>query len=124
MTTESGSQVRQQPALTSLDYVGIVLVILTGAIHIYEDIEDINEGIIGILFILAGLGFFGALVLLYFGVNQPLLYGVGIIYTGIQFIAYFVLRWPDIYEPLRLFDKAVQALFILVLVILYLQKRS
>lgn len=124
MTTESGSQVRQQLALTSLDYVGIVLVILTGAIHIYEGIEDINEGIIGILFILAGLGFFGALVLLYRGANQPLLYGVGIIYTGIQFIAYFVLRWPDIYEPLGLFDKAVQALLILVLVILYLQKRS
>lgn len=124
MSTETGSHVQQQPALTTLDYIGIVLVILTGTIHLYEGIEDLDEGIIGILFLLAGLGFFGALLLLYLGVNQPLLYGVGIIYTGIQFVGYFVLRWPDIYEPLGLFDKAVQALLILVLAVLYLQKRS
>lgn len=124
MTTETGSRVQQRPALTTLDYIGIILVVLTGAIHLYEGIEDLDEGFIGILFLLAGLGFFGALVLLYLGVNQPLLYGVGIIYTGIQFVAYFVLRWPDIYEPLGLFDKAIQALLILVLAALYTQKRS
>ena len=124
MTTETDSRVQQRPTLTTLDYIGIVLVILTGAIHLYEGIEDIDEGIIGLLFLLAGLGYFGALALLYLGVNQPLLYGVGIIYTGIQFVAYFALRWPDIYEPLGLFDKAVQALLILVLAVLYLQKRS
>ncbi|ODR80224.1 hypothetical protein BG842_21745 [Haladaptatus sp. W1] len=123
MTTEPASQVQQRSALTSLDYVGIVLVVLTGVIHIYEGIEDLDEGIIGILFLLAGLGFFGALVLLYLGVNQPLLYGVGIIYTGIQFVAYFILRWPSIYDPLGLFDKAIQAVLILVLAILYVRKR-
>lgn len=124
MTTETGSRVQQRPALTTLDYIGIILVILTGAIHLYEGIEDFDEGIIGILFLLAGLGFFGALVLLYLGVSQPLLYSVGIIYTGIQFVGYFVLRWPDIYDPLGLLDKVVQALLILVLAALYIQKRS
>ncbi|WP_458208540.1 DUF7475 family protein [Haladaptatus sp. NG-SE-30] len=122
MTTEPASQVQQRSALTSLDYVGIVLVFLTGVIHIYEGIEDLDEGIIGILFLLAGLGFFGALVLLYLGINQPLLYGVGIIYTGIQFVAYFILRWPNIYDPLGLFDKAIQAVLILVLAILFVRK--
>ncbi|WP_231184269.1 hypothetical protein [Haladaptatus sp. DYF46] len=119
MATETRSWFDDTDGLTSLDYVGILLAAITGLIHLYEGVEDLGEGIFGILFILAGLGFFGAIVLLWMGFNRRVLYPVGIAYTGIQFAAYFGLRWPNVYEPLGLVDKLVQLLLIVVLFLLW-----
>lgn len=119
MATENRSWFASTDGLTSLDYVGILLAAITGVIHIYEGIEDLGDGVFGILFILAGLGFFGAIVLLWMGFNRNVLYPVGIAYTGIQFAAYFGLRWPHVYEPLGLLDKLVQLLLIVVLLLLW-----
>ncbi|WP_423745789.1 hypothetical protein V5735_07495 (plasmid) [Haladaptatus sp. SPP-AMP-3] len=119
MATETRSWFDRTDGLASLDYVGIVLAAITGLIHLYEGVEDLGEGIFGILFILAGLGFFGAIVLLWLGFNRRILYPVGIAYTGIQFAAYFGLRWPNVYEPLGLVDKLVQLLLIVVLFLLW-----
>ena len=119
MATETRTWFDNTNGLTSLDYIGIVLAAITGLIHLYEGVEDLGEGIFGILFILAGLGFFGAIVLLWVGFNRRVLYPVGIAYTGIQFAAYFGLRWPNVYEPLGLVDKLVQLLLIVVLFLLW-----
>jgi hypothetical protein len=119
MATETRSWFDNTDGLASLDYVGILLAAITGFIHIYEGVADLGEGIFGILFILAGLGFFGAIVLLWMGFNRRILYPVGIAYTGIQFAAYFDLRWPNVYEPLGLVDKLVQLLLIVVLFLLW-----
>ena len=119
MATETRTWFDNTNGLTSLDYIGIVLAAITGLIHLYEGVEDLGEGIFGILFILAGLGFFGAIVLLWLGFNRRVLYPVGIAYTGIQFAAYFGLRWPNVYEPLGLVDKLVQLLLIVVLFLLW-----
>ena len=119
MATETRSWFDRSTALVSLDYVGILLAAITGVIHIYEGIADLSEGFIGVLFILAGLGFFGAIVLLWLGFDRETLYSVGIAYTGIQFAAYFGLRWPNVYDPLGLADKLVQLLLIVVLFLLW-----
>ncbi|MFH5797936.1 hypothetical protein [Haladaptatus sp. CMAA 1911] len=119
MATETRTWFDNTDGLTSLDYVGIVLAAITGLIHLYEGVEDLGEGIFGILFILAGLGFFGAIILLWVGFDRRVLYPVGIAYTGIQFAAYFGLRWPNVYEPLGLVDKLVQLLLIVVLFLLW-----
>ena len=113
----------RRQSLRTLDYVGVVLVVITGAIHLYEGIEHLSEGgVIPVLFVLAGLGFFGALVLLWAGFNRTVLYLVGIVFTAIQFVAYFVLNWPDVLSPLGIFDKIVQLLLVVVLAVLYAQR--
>lgn len=120
MATGVGRLVHPDQSLSSLDYVAVVLAATTGVIHLYEGVEDWGEGVIGILFVLAGLGFFGAIGLLLLGFRKRPLYLAGIVYTGIQFVAYFVLRWPDVSEAIGLFDKAVQFALIVVLAALYL----
>ncbi|WP_158057826.1 DUF7475 family protein [Halorussus halophilus] len=121
MATETRTWLQRDESLTSLDYVGALLAAITGLIHLYEGVEDWGEGFIGVLFVLAGLGFFGAIVLLFLGAPKRPLYLAGIVFTGIQFVAYFVLRWPDIYEFIGLFDKVVQLALVLVLAALYLR---
>lgn len=122
MATETRSRFGRDQTLTSLDYLAIVLAAITGVIHLMEGVEDWDEGFIGLLFVLAGLGFFGGIVLLLYGFAKRPLYVAGIIFTGIQFVAYFVLRWPDIYDSLGLLDKVVQLALMVVLGILYLNE--
>jgi hypothetical protein len=119
MATETRSWFDNTRGLASLDYVGIVLAAITGLIHLYIGVESLDVRFFGILFILAGLGFFGAIVLLWVGFNRRILYPVGIAYTGIQFAAYFAFRWPNVYEPIGLVDKLVQLLLIVVLLLLW-----
>lgn len=121
MATDTRTRFQRNESLTSLDYIGILLAAITGLIHLYEGVEDWGEGFIGVLFVLAGLGFFGAIVLLFLGVPKRPLYLAGIVFTGIQFVAYFALRWPNVYETIGLFDKIVQLALILVLAALYLR---
>ena len=107
---------------SDLDYFATVLAAITGIIHLYEGIEHVGGEPIAIWFILAGLGFFGAIVLFWVGFSQNILYLVGIVFTGIQFVAYFVLNWPDIFSVLGIFDKIVQIVLIGCLVVLYRQQ--
>lgn len=110
---------RRTGSLTSLHYAVILLAAVTGVIHLYEGVEDWGEGVIGLLFVLAGLGFFGAILLLLLGYRSRPLYLVGIGYTGVQIVAYFALRWPEVYDALGLVDKAVQVALVVVLAALY-----
>ncbi len=119
MATETRPWFDRSTGLISLDYVGILLAVITGVIHIFEGIANLGDGFVGVLFILVGLGFFGATVLLWLGFNREILYPVGIAYTGIQFTAYFALHWPNSYHPLGVADKLVQLLLIVVLFLLW-----
>lgn len=75
-------------------------------------------------FLLAGLGFFGAigLILVTKGAYRHLLYAAGIPYTLAQMIGYFVVEQPqslaDI-STLALVDKIAQTLLIVLLAYLF-----
>ena len=101
-------------SLTTLHWVGIGLAAITGLIHLALGITSPN-----LLFVLAGLGFFGAIVLLVLDFRRRLLYLTGIGYTGIQVVLYFVFNWPDVLSPVGIGDKVVQVALIAVLVVLY-----
>ncbi|MCT9098266.1 hypothetical protein [Haloarchaeobius sp. HME9146] len=111
-------------SLTTMESVAVLLVLVTALVHLYEGVEDLGEGVLGVMFILAGLGFLGAIVLFFLDYPRLPLYIVGIFYTGLQFVLYFVLRWPNVYDTLGLFDKIVQLVLMLVLVELFRSERA
>lgn len=113
-------------SLEPLHWVGIVLAAITGVIHLFLAVTIL--GGMGVLFLLAGLGFFGAIVLLVLNVRRDLIYIVGIPYTAIQIPLWYVmndLEPADLVDPgIGTFDKLVQVLLIVVLIVLIWQERE
>ena len=71
---------------------------------------------------LAGVGYAGALVLLFLGYRRRLLYLLGIPYTAVQIPIWLVVKSE--YGVVDYVDKAVQVVLILVLLYLYLNTPS
>jgi len=113
----SGSTV-DTASLTRLHWLGIVLAVVTGAVHLYFGILALDT-LQGVSFVLAGIAFLVAILLLLFDFRRRLLYLVGIPFTGIQVSLYFALNWPDVLNPGGIGDKVVQVALIAVLVVLY-----
>jgi len=101
-------------SLTTLHWIGIALAAITGLVHL-----GIGVAFTDVLLGLAGVGFFGAIALLLLNVRRELLYLVGIPYTGIQVVLYFVFNWPDVFSSVGIGDKVVQVVLVAVLVVLY-----
>ena len=101
-------------SLSTLHWIGIALAAVTGVVHL-----GIGVAFADVLLGLAGIGFFGAIALLLMNVRRKLLYLVGIPYTGIQVVLYFVFNWPDVFSPVGIGDKVVQVALVAVLVVLY-----
>ena len=118
MSVATANRGLQTESLTSLHWAGVVLALLTGLIHLALGVRFAPSPV-GISFILAGLGFFGAVVLLLLDYRRRLLYLVGIPFTAIQIVLYFPLNWPDVVSPIGLGDKVIQLALVAVLVVLY-----
>mgnify|MGYP000504203494 CR=1 FL=1 len=104
-------------SLSAWHWLAVALVVLTGAIHVYS---GLLEGRIPVA--LAGVGFFGALVLFLLDYRRPLLYLVGIAYTAVQFPLWYVAKAGE-FTTLGYVDKTIQAALILVLAWLYWRHR-
>ena len=118
MAAATANRGLQTESLTTLHWIGIALALLTGVIHLFLGVRFIDSPL-GVSFVLAGLGFVGAVVLLLFDYRRRLLYLVGIPFTAIQVVLYFPLNWPDVVSPIGLGDKLIQLGLIAVLVTLY-----
>lgn len=105
-------------SLTRLHWLGIVLAVVTGAVHLYFGILALDT-LQGVSFVLAGIAFFVAVLLLLLDFRRRLLYLVGIPFTGVQVVLYFVLNWPNVLNPGGIGDKVVQVSLIAILVVLY-----
>lgn len=115
--TTTGGRLRTD-SLTSLHWVGIVLALLSGVIHLVLGVGGLPSPQ-AISFVLAAGGFFGAVVLVLLDYRRRLVYLVGIPFVAVQFVLYFVLNWPDVWNPGGIVDKLAQAALIVVLVVLY-----
>lgn len=123
MSTDTRTVVGSDQPWLSLEYAVVVLAAVSGLIHLYEGLEDYGEGVLPILFLLAGVGFFVWIALLVLGMRGRWIYAAGFLFTAIQFVAYFLLRWPQVFETIGLVDKAVQLVLLFVLVAVYRRKR-
>ncbi len=107
----------QKESLSSLQWVALILVVLTGIIHVFAGIV---EGRVPVL--LAGIGYGGSLALFALDYRRQLLYLVGIPYTFVQLPLWYVAKAGE-YTPIGYFDKTVQVLLILSLASLYWRKK-
>lgn len=115
-TAESNS-VLETDALTGAHWAAIGLAAITGLVHLYLFwTQDF------LLFLLAGLGFFGAIALLLVGIRHRLLYLVGALYTLAQMGGWVAAGMPDFW--LGVFDKVVQVTLVVLLVYLYWRETS
>lgn len=71
-------------------------------------------------FLLGGLGFFGAIVLLLFDVFRKWLYALGIPFTLVHIGGWLAQGMPNF--RLGVFDKTVQVILIVLLAYLFLQE--
>lgn len=111
----SGTQTRrgflrfETTSLTTIDLIGLVLAAATGTIHVYL---FLTEDWIPLL--LAGVGFYGAiLLLLVLPDYRKFLYPVGILFTLAQVVGYLLLPLGPLW--IGVVDKVIQAALILVL---------
>lgn len=107
-------------SLTTLDWIGIVLALITATVHFVIGVTFFPQPL-AIAFLLAAGGFVGAIVLLLVDYRRPLLYLVGIPYTGFQIVAWYAINRPGIADigAATAIDKVAQLALIVVLVLLY-----
>ena len=104
--------------------VGIGLAAITGTIHLALGLANLGDPL-GLSFVLAGFGFFGAIALVVGEVHRRLVVAAGIPYTGAQIGAWYALNRPAGVNDLtavEALDKLVQAALIIVLVILLIRE--
>lgn len=108
-------------SLTTLEWAGIGLAAITGVIHLVISTSSLPEPL-GISFLLAGLGFLGAIGLVLIGYRRRTVYAVGVPYTAVQIVLWYVLNFDSVSDMLAnagalgYVDKVIQVAFVLVLI--------
>ena len=112
-------------SLDARHWVGVILALVTAGIHLLLGVRLVPSGQ-GIAFLLAGLGFLGAITLLLLDYRRKTLYAVGIPFTAIQIVLWYYLNFaagdksfPAEVGALGAVDKAAQVALIIVLVVLW-----
>lgn len=105
-------------SLTATHWLAILLVLVTGVIHLYAGVV---EGRIPVS--LAGIGFLAAVVVFLLDYRRSVLYLVGIAYTAVQFPLWYVVKAGE-YTTIGYVDKTLQASLIVVLAYLFWKHRT
>jgi hypothetical protein len=110
--------------LHGLHWVGIIAALVSAAIHLLLGVRMLPSGM-GISFVLAGLGFLGAIALVLFDYRRRTVYAVGVPFTLVQIVLWYYVNFaagpksfPADVGTLGTVDKAAQALLVVVLVAL------
>jgi hypothetical protein len=125
-TTTGGGLSLATDSLTAVHWAGIVFALVSGAIHLFLGVNFISSPL-GVSFVLAGLGFVGAVVLVLLDYRRRLVYLVGVPFTGVQIAIWYqvqvVPRGFLELGTLDYVDKIAQGLLILVLLYLIREER-
>ena len=108
-------------SLTTLHWIGVYLALVTASVHTVFGIGFFPY-LVGNTFLLAAGGFLGGIVLLLIDYRRRLLYLVGIPYTGVQIVAWWIVNGPGgpgSIGPADIIDKVAQVGLIIVLITLY-----
>lgn len=110
-------------SLTGVHWAAIVAAAVTGVVHLFLGVSFAG-GPLGWSFLLAGLGFFGAIGLVLVDYRRRLVYAAGIPYVALQIVLWYVLNFDGIADLLAnvgwigAADKVVQVLLLALLVVL------
>ncbi len=123
-TSEANGLALDVGSLGGLHWVGIVAAAVTGVIHIRLGVGFAPSGL-GISFLLAGLGFFGAVALVLLDYRRRTVYAVGIPFTLLQIVLWYAINFaggsksfPADVGTLGWADKVAQVVLVVVLVAL------
>ena len=108
-------------SLTPLGWLGVVMALVSALVHLVLGVGFLPHWM-GVLFVLAGGGYIGAVVLLVVDYRRRLLYLVGIPYTLVQIIGWYAVNQPAGLGDLTAagaIDKLAQLVLVVVLVVLY-----
>lgn len=100
-------------SLAPVHLLAVALALATGVLHVYA-------GLVGgrVPVALAGVGYFGAILLFLVDYRRPVLYLAGIPYTLVQFPLWYVAKAGE-YTTLGYADKAIQVVLVVLLAHLY-----
>lgn len=105
-------------SLGGMHWSAIGLAAVTGLVHLYL---YFTQGFF--LFLLAGLGFFGAIgLIMILPAYRKWLYAAGVPYTLAQIVGWYTIERPASFgdiSGIALLDKAVQVVFIVLLIQLF-----
>jgi len=123
-TTETQGLSPDVASLDSVHWVGIVAALVTAAVHLLLGVRMLPSGM-GISFVLAGLGFLGAIVLVVLDYRRRAVYAVGIPFTLVQILLWYYVNFvslgksfPADIGTLGAVDKVAQLVLLAVLVAL------
>ena len=117
-------------SLGGLHWVGIVLAAVSGAIHLFLGVDGVTGSQyfsfeLGVAFLLAGLGFLGAVALVLLDIRRRAVYAVGIPFTAVQIVIWYYSNFattdssfPGDVGTFGAIDKIAQVLLIVVLIAL------
>jgi len=115
---QSGTSFFETESIAGIEWFAVALVFVTGLIHVYVGAV---EGAVPL--VLAGLGFFGAIILYLANYRRRLLYLVGIVFTGVQIPLWYVVKAGE-FTTIGYVDKAVQVVLVGLLAYLYWTART
>jgi hypothetical protein len=114
-------------SLGGLHWFGIALALISGAAHLVLGARMVPSAM-GISFLLAGLGFVGAVVLIFLNYRRRAVYAVGIPFVLVQILLWYLLNFawgPKVFPAdvgtLGAIDKVAQLLLLGVLIVLLRQ---
>lgn len=123
-TTETDGLSLDISTLAGLHWVGIVAALVSAAVHLLLGVRMLPSGM-GISFVLAGLGFLGAIVLVLLNYRRRTVYTAGIPFTLVQIALWYYVNFvsfgksfPADIGTLGAVDKVAQLVLLAVLVIL------
>lgn len=125
MPTNKNDGVRlRTESLGGVHWIGILAALVTAAIHLLLGVRMIPSGM-GISFVLAALGFLGAIALVLIAYRRWTVYVVGIPFVLVQIVLWFVINFatgpksfPADIGMLGAIDKIAQLVLLAVLVAL------
>jgi len=123
-TAETTDTALDVSSLTGLHWAGIAAAVVTAAIHLLLGVRMLPSGF-GVSFVLAGLGFLGAIALVLLDFRRRAVYAAGIPFTTVQVVLWYYLNFaaggksfPADVGTLGAVDKVAQLVLVAVLVAL------
>lgn len=108
-------------SLGGLHWAGVVAAVVSGVVHLRLGVGFAPSGL-GISFLLAGLGFLGAVVLILLDYRRRTVYAVGVPFTLIQIVLWYWVNFADGSKSfpadvgtLGVVDKVAQLVLLIVL---------